>query len=111
MVVMPMTDDTRLINTRMQLLFKRLTATKYWLQIVNDPYDDEFNVFFNSQRKWERLKSVPLHSLHGRNLVHLELVVTELHHLTQLTIEYEGFAGIRWPKNHHLIQKVRHNYE
>ncbi|CAM3097077.1 acetyl-CoA carboxylase [Lactiplantibacillus plajomi] len=106
-----MTNDAKVICQRMDLLFKRLARTKYWLQVVNDHYDHSYNVFFNSQRKYERLKSVPLHTIATYDLSYLEKVLGDLRTHTQLTIEFEGFSGQLWPDSQRLIERVKNHYE
>lgn len=54
-----MNNDVEIIMGRLTLLFKRQSRTRYWLMIANDPYDQTYNVFFNSQRANARLQSVP----------------------------------------------------
>lgn len=52
----------------------------------NDPYDQTYNVFFNSQRANERLQSVPLHKLANYDLADLETLLTALRQKIKLTI-------------------------
>lgn len=67
-----MPSDLKLISERLWRLFKSRSQTRYWLQVVNDRYDQCFNFFFNSQRQGERLKSVPLHIFYHYDLNDLE---------------------------------------
>lgn len=46
-----MPSDLKLISERLKRLFKPRIQTRYWLQVVNDRYDQCFNFFFNSQRQ------------------------------------------------------------
>ena len=106
-----MNRDQKLIQERLAILFKRKSKTRYWLQVVDDPYDHTFNFFFNSQRKWQRLKSVPLHSVTQYDLEYLEEIMTGLSAFTQLTVQYDGFTGKRWPSNFKMIQRKKHKDE
>lgn len=42
---MPMNKDVKIIVSRIKLLFKRMNKTRYWLSVVNDPIDQQFNFF------------------------------------------------------------------
>lgn len=108
---MRMNNDLKLIEERITILFKRRSKTRYWLQVVDDPYDRTYNFFFNSQRKWERQKSVPLHTIAQHDLSYLETIIVALQSFTQLTIQYDGFTGQRWPSSFQLIQRKRHHDE
>lgn len=99
-----MNKDLEIIYSRMQLLFKRTSRTQYWFQVANDPYDSCYNFFFNSQRKGERLKSVPLHKLDNYDLHYLEQIITGLRKRTNLTIRFVGFTGMKWPQTQKTIQ-------
>lgn len=46
-----MPSDLKLIIERLKRLFNPRSQTRYWLQVVNDRYDQCFNFFFNSQRQ------------------------------------------------------------
>ena len=70
-----------------------------------------YNVFFNSQRANERLRSVPLHKLSNYTLNDLENLVEALHRQVKFTIEYIGFTGLIWPRSQTLIQMKRKNLE
>ncbi len=41
-----MNNDLKLIEERITMLFKRRSKTRYWLQVVDDPYDRTYNFFF-----------------------------------------------------------------
>ena len=102
-----MNNDVEIIMGRLNLLFKRQSRTRYWLMIANDPYDQTYNVFFNSQRANERLQSVPLHKLAHYDLADLEKLLKALRQDIKLTIEFVGFTGERWPASQKLIQRKR----
>lgn len=106
-----MNKDLEIIDQRIEKLFKRISRTRYWIQIVNDPYDQTYNFFFNSQRRGERLKSVPLHKLVNYQLTYLEQLIKGLRTKTNLTIEFTGFTGMRWPTTHKIIQWRREQLE
>ncbi|MFC6181577.1 acetyl-CoA carboxylase [Lactiplantibacillus daowaiensis] len=106
-----MNKDVKVINDRLQPRFKRVSQTRYWLQVADDHYGQTYNFFFNYQRKWQRLKSIPLHTITTYDLAYLETVVSELQTLTKLTIDYVGFTDQVWPERQQLIQKKRHGYE
>ncbi|WP_423203242.1 acetyl-CoA carboxylase [Lactiplantibacillus pentosus] len=103
--------DLKLITSRLISLFKRQSRTRYWLMIANDTYDQTYNVFFNSQRVNERLKSVPLHKLTNYDLVDLERLLKQLRQTIKLTIEFVGFTGERWPTSQKLIQRKQVSLE
>lgn len=111
MVVIVMNNDVRLINERLEALFKPKFATRYGLVVVNDPYERSYNVFFNSQRAGQRLKSTPLHRITDYKLESLELIIRELQKKTQLTIQFVGFTKQRWPQSQRIIQYKRGRYE
>lgn len=103
--------DAKKINSQIDLLFKRMQRTKYWLLVANDHYDQTFNFFFNSQRKFERLQSVPMHRVKVYDLAYLEQVIKAVRDHTQLTIEFDGFTQQRWPSSQLMIQKRREKFE
>ncbi|MFC6165729.1 acetyl-CoA carboxylase [Lactiplantibacillus dongliensis] len=106
-----MNKDVRIINDRLTAQFKPVSQSRYWLQIVDNHYGGYYNVFFNHQRKWQRLRSIPLHTIKTYELAYLETVVHDLQQLTQLTIEYDGFTDQYWPQSQRLIQRKKHGYE
>ncbi|KZU95365.1 hypothetical protein A1D15_1152 [Lactiplantibacillus plantarum] len=106
-----MNKDLDIITSRLALLFKPTSRTRYWLVIANDPYDQTYNVFFNSQRANERLRSIPLHKLANYNLNDLENLLKVLRQQTKLTIEFIGFTGQVWPQSQKIIQKRRETLE
>ncbi|MCP9333696.1 acetyl-CoA carboxylase [Lentilactobacillus hilgardii] len=106
-----MNNDLDIIYSRMEKLFKRISRTRYWILVNNDPYDQSYNFFFNSQRQGERLKSVPLHKLINYDLSYLEQVIKGLRSKTNLTIEFTGFAGMKWPSTQKVIQWRREQLE
>ncbi|WP_413627770.1 acetyl-CoA carboxylase [Fructilactobacillus vespulae] len=106
-----MNEDLKLITERLTKYFKRISRTHYWIEIANDPYDQHYNFFFNSQRVGQRLKSIPLHSLETYDLHYLELLLQKLRQKTQLTIKFVGFTGEKWPSSQRLIQRKRNQLE
>lgn len=106
-----MNKDVEIIYGRINLLFKRAFQTKYWIQVANDPYDQTYNFFFNSQKKGERLKSVPLHKLDNYSLLYLEKIIDKLSEKINLTIKFVGFANLKWPISQKKIQWRRDNLE
>jgi len=111
MVVMHMNNDFRLIIERIQVNFKRQFQTEYWLQIVNDPYDQTFNFFINIRPRGKRIHSIPLHTIDNYNLSYLERLVARIMEKFQLSITYDGFVGLKWPIKQEYIQKRRHKDE
>lgn len=105
--VMPMPSDLKLITERIDHLFKRKMQTRYWLMVTDDVYDKTYNFFFNFQKKGQRLRSVPLHTVSNYDLGYLERLITGLRKHTQLTIEYVGFTGQRWPVSQRIIQRKK----
>lgn len=103
--------DLDIVMSRLTLLFKREPQTLYWILIVNDPYDKTYNLFFNSQKSNEQLRSIPLHKLTNYDLYFLENFINALHQKTNLTIEYIGFTGQVWPQSQRTIQKRRMTLE
>lgn len=90
-----------LIWQRAEPHFKKMYKVQYYIKIVNDKFDDEFNFFFetvpmsNKAHVWRR--SQPLHTLETYDLEYLEKVIGELHNLTNISIRYQGFVGKVWP--------------
>ncbi|AQW20649.1 acetyl-CoA carboxylase [Lentilactobacillus curieae] len=99
-----MNRDVKLILERINPLFKRISHTRYWIRIVNDHYDNQFNFFFHSQRAGMRERSIPLHSITNYQLEYLETVINEIQEHFNLSIYYSGFKGQRWPSNNRVIQ-------
>ncbi|KRN28786.1 hypothetical protein IV38_GL000991 [Lactobacillus selangorensis] len=106
-----MNNDLKLIEQRIDEQFQRKSRTMYWLEVVDDVYDQTYNFFMCHQKKGEPLRSVPLHSLTDHDLASLETIIAALQHYTQLTIHYFGFVGQEWPGSHRIIQKKRHGEE
>lgn len=111
MVAMPMNDDYRLIIERIEKNFTRKPRTKYWLQIVNDRYDQTFNFFINIQPMAKRMHSIPLHTITEYKLSYLEKLVNQISKKYCLTVVYDGFTGQKWPQTQELIQRRRHRDE
>ncbi|GEK28416.1 acetyl-CoA carboxylase [Furfurilactobacillus siliginis] len=103
-----MISDLQVITKRLDALFVRKRNVRYWLQVVDDPYDQTYNFFFDSRLKGHREKSVPLHTITHYDLAYLETVIISLKKHTQLSVLYEGFTGQHWPSNYNIIQKRRH---
>ena len=103
--------EAKLIYSRIEPLFKRMSRTRYNITISNDPYDKTYNFFFESQHAGERLKSTPLHTIDTYDLEFLEQVVDALKQHTQLTIQYTGFAGEVWPEKQTVVQKKKNPFE
>ncbi len=106
-----MNEDLAIIDKRLKTLFKPVSQSRYWLQVVNDPYDQSYNFFFNSQRRNQHVKSIPLHRLTDYQLTYLETVITGLRTKTNLTIEFAGFTGMKWPTTQKIIQWRREGLE
>ena len=102
-----MKQDLKIITECINLLFKRLPRTRYRLMITNNHYDQTYNFFFNSQRVYHRLKSVPLHTLTNYDLGELEKLVNSLQQKLKFTIDFVGFTGERWPQSQKIIQKKK----
>lgn len=102
-----MNSDLKIIMERIDELFKRISKTHYWIEIANDPYDQTYNFFFNSQRSRQRLKSIPLHSVKTYNLEYLEALIVAFKLKNQLTIKFVGFYGLKWPNSQKIIQRKR----
>jgi len=103
-----MNSDFNLIIERIQIYFTRKSRTEYWLQVVNDKYDETYNFFINVQRKGERVHSIPLHTVEDYNLSYLEKLINKIMKKYQLSITYDGFVGLKWPEKQELIQKRKH---
>ncbi|KRM91727.1 hypothetical protein [Fructilactobacillus florum] len=102
-----MNNDLNIIIKRMNALFKRVSQTHYWIEVANDKYDKQFNFFFNSQHRKQRLRSIPLHSLNNYDLNYLEKIINEFKLHSNLTINFVGFTDLKWPKSNQLIQRKR----
>ncbi|EEI24168.1 hypothetical protein HMPREF0519_1685 [Lentilactobacillus hilgardii DSM 20176 = ATCC 8290] len=100
-----MNNDLDIIYSRMEKLFKRISRTRYWILVNNDPYDQSYNFFFNSQRQGERLKSVPLHKLINYDLSYLEQVIKGLRSKTKPDNRVYRFCRYEvafYPKSHSM---------
>ncbi|MQS76294.1 acetyl-CoA carboxylase [Lactobacillus halodurans] len=106
-----MNKDFQIIMERIKANFTRKRDTRYWLQIVNDPFDRTFNFFINTQYRKKRMHSVPLHTINVYNLSYLEKIVVQITKKIHLTIVYDGFMGLKWPEQQELIQRRRHRDE
>jgi len=106
-----MNEDYNLIIERIQINFTRQRRTEYWLQVVNDPYDQTYNFFINIQPKKQRIHSIPLHTVTKYDLIYLERLIDQISSVFQLSISYDGFTGLTWPVKQELIQKRRHRDE
>ncbi|WP_461226797.1 acetyl-CoA carboxylase [Lacticaseibacillus suihuaensis] len=98
-------QDIKLINERIDALFTRAPKTRYWLTAVHNPYDHEFSFFFWQQRRGERQKSLPLHSLETEDIDVFAAVIAGIKAHTKLTIDYYGFTKERWPATGDLIER------
>ncbi|WP_225046933.1 acetyl-CoA carboxylase [Lacticaseibacillus kribbianus] len=104
-------QDIRVINDRIDALFKRAPHTRYWLTAVHNGYDHEFSFFFWQQRRGERQKSLPLHSLQTEDIDVFAAVIAGIRAHTNLSIDYFGFTKERWPATGELIQKRQRDIE
>lgn len=104
-------DDIKIILSRINMLFKRMPNTRYSINIVNDKFDDEYNLFFEKSPRKQRPHSVPIHALENHDLGYLEQVVDEIKKHYQLSINYTGFVGERWPRSQRIIQKKKNYME
>ncbi|KRK97450.1 hypothetical protein FD04_GL001476 [Secundilactobacillus odoratitofui DSM 19909 = JCM 15043] len=102
-----MNEDLRYIEERLDAGFTRRMQTRYQIMVTNDPYDQTFNFFLNSQRRNQWQKSLPLHSVTTYRLAYLEALLEQLRKHTQLTFLFVGFTGQRWPSNQQFIQRRR----
>ncbi|WP_283679183.1 acetyl-CoA carboxylase [Lentilactobacillus sp. Marseille-Q4993] len=99
-----MNRDVKILLERIQPLFKRMSQTRYWIRVVNDQFDEQYNFFFHSQHRGMREKSVPLHSIKNYRLEYLEKVISLFKENLNLSIYYAGFKGLRWPSTNKRIQ-------
>lgn len=106
-----MNSDYQIIVERIEKYFKRKPNTEYYLQIVNDQYDQTYNFFINIRPKLKRLHSIPLHTISTYNLSYLEKLIGQINKKIHLTIVYDGFVGMKWPIKQELIQRRRHRDE
>lgn len=102
-----MNKDTKIIIGRIKVLFKRILNTKYTINVVNDIYDKQYNFFFEIQKRNERMKSLPLHSVKNYDIENLENIINEIKEVYKLSFDYTGFTGQRWPNSWQMIQKKR----
>ncbi len=107
----PLNTDTKLILERANALFARHRNTHYWITVVNDIYDHQFNVFFNIVPRGKRHRSIPLHTLPQYDLGTLETVITDIRRELALTLEFVGFTGMIWPQSGRTIQYQRERLE
>ena len=89
--------------------FKRISKHRYYMHVVNNKYDEEYSFFLYDQAPYHMTKSTPLHSLQSYDLAYLENVIKCIREVTQLSITYVCFTGLKWPSNNKLIQysKIR----
>lgn len=106
-----MNKDLDVIVSRISLLFKRISYTQYWLEVVNDKYDKSYNVFFCQQKKGSHLRSTPVHKIDEYKLEYLEEVITGFRKKSNLTIKYVGFTGEVWPNSQKKIQWEKNHLE
>ncbi|KAF0343792.1 acetyl-CoA carboxylase [Pediococcus acidilactici] len=106
-----MNKDAKIIIERVKVLFKRIPNTKYTINVANDIYDKQYNFFLESQKKGQRPRSVPLHSITNYDLENLENIINEIKKVYKLSIEYTGFTDQRWPSSWRVIQKKRKLHE
>ncbi|KRO15602.1 acetyl-CoA carboxylase [Lacticaseibacillus saniviri] len=100
-----MHNDLVLITSKIDTLFTRAMHTRYWLVVVDDHFDQQYNFFFHSLKKGHRERSIPLHSVTQYDLIYLERLLAALRQHTQLSIYFRNFEGQFWPSNHYLIQR------
>ena len=100
-------DDIKIILSRVEMLFKRIPNMRYSINIVNDRFDNEYNLFFEKVPRKQRPHSMPIHTLEKYDLEYLEQVVNEIQKHYQLSINYTGFVGERWPISKKVIQKKK----
>ncbi|WP_054675588.1 hypothetical protein [Lacticaseibacillus sharpeae] len=98
---------SQVIYARAQELFTKHRNTRYWLTVVNERYDQQFNFFFNIVPRGQRHKSIPLHTLERYSLPLLERTVAELRSVLPVTYEFVGFTGMTWPESGRVIQYRR----
>ncbi|GKT04158.1 acetyl-CoA carboxylase [Furfurilactobacillus sp. WILCCON 0119] len=103
-----MIDESRLIYERIEPLFLRQPHTRYWILVADDPYDKQYNFFFNSLKQGHRERSVPLHSVTDYQLAYLEALIAKLRLRTKLTLVFLNFQQQRWPESQRLIERRRH---
>ena len=111
MAAMPMNKDLRIILERIRQNFTRKRDTEYYLQVVNDYYDQTYNFFINIRPRGKRLHSIPLHTVEDYRLSYLEKIIDKIMEQYKFSITYDGFVGQRWPEKQELIQKRRHKDE
>lgn len=103
-------QTAQLIWERAEPLFKKMYRVQYYIEVVNPPYDEGINFFFEtvptSDKAHVRRRSTPLHSLKEKDLEQLELIIQELKKLTQISIRYQGFIGHLWPSTGKPIAKA-----
>lgn len=104
-------NDFRIIISRIETYFIRRRDTEYYLQVVNDKYDETYNFFFNISPRGKRVHSIPLHTVEDYRLLYLEKLINKIFEKYQFSIKYDGFVGLRWPLSQELIQKRRHKDE
>lgn len=106
-----MNKDAKIIVERIRVLFKRIPNTKYTINVVNGIYDHQYNFFFEIQKRNERMRSFPLHSVNNYDIENLENIINEIKEVYKLSFDYTGFTGQRWPSTGRVIQKKPKNQE
>lgn len=106
-----MDNDVASIMSNITPLFKRLSHTRYWIQIANNPFDRCYNFYFNQQRGREPLRSTALYTCVNYDLNSLESLVTRLRHETQLTFVFAAFDDAKWPRAQTRIERKASDLE
>ncbi len=105
-------QEAALIDQRIKMLFNASKFnTQFWIVIVNDIYDHTYNIFFSEQRRRERERSIPVHTVTNYSLEYLEEIVRGLNQRWNFTIKFIQFENQYWPSNQRIIQKKRRKDE
>lgn len=100
-------DSAKLIVQRLQSHFKRLPHTRYWMVVVNNSYDRQYNFFIEMSHRQRCTRSIPLHSITDYSLINLEHVIQQVHLQNKLPIHFRGFGDQqRWPESGRLIRAL-----
>lgn len=104
-------QTAKIITERLGMMFKPKPHTRYTISAVDDPYDQTYNFFFESQKAYKRLKSTPIHTMENHDIEAFEYVINAIRKQYGFTIEFYGFAGQRWPSTFKLIERKKKGLE
>ncbi|KRN13629.1 acetyl-CoA carboxylase [Fructilactobacillus fructivorans] len=108
MEAIPMNSDVTLVGNKILAnidhLFLRVPGTRYWMMIVNNVFDYEYDWFLSSKKKYQQERSQPLYVISNYDLEFLEAIVNYVGKRNLLTTYYRNFGNLVWPTAQRKIQ-------